>query len=197
MRLEFRETRPERKIFIRGANPGIYKSFAFREARRKGIAMAAKTESKGKAPALKIRNILVPVDFSDNSSEAMKYAGTLARQFQASVTLLHVVEPAPFISDLRNVPNTLSDEEVEARAYHELELLIEEQAEASIEMKKVVRRGKAYDEIVKAAKQLKADLIVISTHGYTGLKHTLLGSTAERVVRHTACPVLVLPSAKT
>jgi universal stress protein A len=158
--------------------------------------MAAKTESKGKAPALKIGNILVPVDFSDNSLPAMKYAGTLARQFDASVTLLHVVEPAPFISDLRNVPNTLSDEEVEARAHHELALLIEEQADASIQTKEVVRRGKAFDAIVKTAKQLKADLIVISTHGYTGLKHTLLGSTAERVVRHAGCPVLVLPSAK-
>jgi len=158
--------------------------------------MAAKSESKGKAPALKIRNILVPVDFSENSSQAMKYAETLARQFEASLTLLYVVEPAPFISDLRNVPNTLSDEEVEARAHHELELLIEEQAESSIQMKEVVRRGKPYDAIVKTAKQLKADLIVISTHGYTGLKHTLLGSTAERVVRHAGCPVVVLPSAK-
>ena len=155
--------------------------------------MAAKTEPKQKAGVPKIRNILVPVDFSDNSSQAMKYAGGLARHFDARLTLVHVIEPAPFISDLRNVPTALSDEEVEARAHHELELLIEEHAESSIEMKEVVRQGKAYDQIAKAAKQLKADLIVISTHGYTGLKHTLLGSTAERVVRHAACPVLVVP----
>jgi nucleotide-binding universal stress UspA family protein len=55
-----------------------------------------------------------------------------------------------------------------------------------------VKRGKGYQEIVKAAKQLRADMIVISTHGYTGLKHTIMGSTSERVVRHAPCPVLVL-----
>jgi len=155
--------------------------------------MAARTEKKDKVPTLKIRNILVPIDFSDNSSQAMKYAAGVAAQFEAGLTLLHVVEPAPFISDLRNVPTALSDEEVEAKAHHELELLVEATVVSSIKMKAVVRRGKAYDQIVKAAKQLKADLIVISTHGYTGLKHTLLGSTAERVVRHARCPVLVLP----
>ena len=56
----------------------------------------------------------------------------------------------------------------------------------------IVKHGKSYQEIVKAAKKLKADMIVISTHGYTGLKHTIMGSTAERVVRHAPCPVLVL-----
>jgi len=155
--------------------------------------MGTKTEQKGKALPFKIANILLPIDFSENSAEALKYATLLAKQFGARVTVMHAVEPAPFISDLRNVPNTLSDEEVEAKAQHELALLIEEHVESPIETKGVVRRGKAYDEIVKAAKELKTDLIVISTHGYTGLKHTLLGSTAERVVRHAACPVLVLP----
>jgi len=55
-----------------------------------------------------------------------------------------------------------------------------------------VRTGKAFNEINQVASELKADLIVISTHGYTGLKHTLLGSTAERVVRHAPCAVLVV-----
>jgi universal stress protein A len=157
--------------------------------------MAAKTEPKRKAFPVRIRNILVPVDFSDNSSELIKYAGGLARQFDARLTLLHVIEPAPFISDLRNVPNALSDEEVEARARHELDLLLEEPVPSPAGTSQLVRQGKAHDQIVKAAKQLKMDLILISTHGYTGLKHTLLGSTAERVVRHAACPVLVLPLA--
>jgi universal stress protein A len=125
----------------------------------------------------------------------VRYAAGLAREFEARLTLMHVIEPTPFISDFRNVPTALSDDEVEAKARHELDLLVEEPIESPLEISQVVRRGKAHDQIVKAAKQLKTDLILISTHGYTGLKHTLLGSTAERVVRHAACPVLVLPLA--
>jgi nucleotide-binding universal stress UspA family protein len=153
----------------------------------------AANEQKTKSAPVRVRNILVPVDFSEHCLAALKYAGGLAKQFDARLTLVHVLEPAPFISDLRNVPNVLSDEEVEVKAQHELELLIEEHVDSTIESKPLVRMGKAYDEIVKAARQIKADWIVISTHGYTGLKHTLLGSTAERVVRHATCPVLVVP----
>jgi nucleotide-binding universal stress UspA family protein len=59
-----------------------------------------------------------------------------------------------------------------------------------------VRNGTAFDEIVRAAGSLRADLIIIATHGYTGLKHVLMGSTAERVVRHAPCPVLVVRSSE-
>jgi len=154
------------------------------------------SEQRTKASSVKIQRILVPVDFSDHSGGALKYASALAQQFGARITLIYVIEPAPFISDLRNVPTALSDKEVEAKAHHELDLLVEEHVESAIKAQSLVRQGKSYDEITKAAKQLKADLIVISTHGYTGLKHTLLGSTAERVVRHATCPVLVLPLAQ-
>ena len=153
-------------------------------------------EQRTKSPGVRIQSILVPVDFSENSAGALKYASALASQFRARVTLIYVIEPTPFISGLGNVPIVLSDEEVKGKATHELELLVEEQLGSSVEAKSIIRQGKPYDQIVKAAKQLKADLIVISTHGYTGLKHTLLGSTAERVVRHAGCPVLVLPLAR-
>ena len=154
------------------------------------------SEQRTKASSVKIQNILVPVDFSESSEGALKYASALAQEFRARITLIYVIEPAPFISDLRNVPTTLSDEEIEAKAHHELDLLVEEHIKSPIKAESLVRQGKSYSEIVKAAKQLKADLVVISTHGYTGLKHTLLGSTAERVVRHASCPVLVLPLAR-
>jgi len=154
------------------------------------------TKEKTRLAVVKIQNILAPVDFSENATGALKYASTLAGQFGARITLIYVIEPAPFISGVRNVPILLSDEEVKEKAEHELELLVEQHVGSSLEVRPVVRKGKAYDEIVKAAKQLKADLIVISTHGYTGLQRTLLGSTAERVVRHAPCPVLVLPRAR-
>jgi nucleotide-binding universal stress UspA family protein len=58
--------------------------------------------------------------------------------------------------------------------------------------KLLVRQGRAFHEIAEAARTLKSDLVIISTHGFTGVKHALLGSTAERVVRHAPCPVLVV-----
>jgi nucleotide-binding universal stress UspA family protein len=150
------------------------------------------TEQKTKSAPVKVRNILVPVDFSENSAEAIKYASSLALQFGARLTLMHVVEPPTFMSNLQNVPYTLSDKQLEMTAQTELESLAVRYVETQIQSKPIVRKGKSYDEIVKVAKQLKADWIVISTHGHAGLTHTLLGSTAERVVRHAHCPVLVI-----
>jgi nucleotide-binding universal stress UspA family protein len=147
---------------------------------------------EGTKRAFEVRNVLVPVDFSENAEAAVRYAGDLARKFGGKLHLLHVVEPASFVNDLRNVPFTLSDKQLEATATTELEALATRFIDPGVQTSWSVKKGKGYQEIVKAAKQLKADMIVISTHGYTGLKHTIMGSTAERVVRHAACPVLVL-----
>src|SRR5688572_13351297 len=142
--------------------------------------------------AFNVRNVLVPVDFSENAEAAAQYAGELAQKFGAKLQLLHVIEPASFVNDLTNVPFTLSDKQLQATATTDLEALATRFIEPGVQASWMVKRGKGYQEIVKAAKELKADLIVISTHGYTGLKHTIMGSTAERVVRHAPCPVLVL-----
>jgi universal stress protein A len=141
---------------------------------------------------LKPRKILVPIDFSGRSKEALPYAALYAEQFRASICLVHVVEPAPFMSDLQDVPIALSDKQVAQKARTDLEALAVEELAPAIPVEQVVRTGKPYYEIIEAAKELKADLIILSTHGYTGLKHTLLGSTAERVVRHAHCPTLVV-----
>jgi universal stress protein A len=199
--VRFRKVRGKEKSPFKGGtgeSGSIYKASDLRVAFGKGTAMGIKSEQKAERKALpfNIRNILVPVDFSDNSSEALKYAAGLAGQFGARVTLMHVVEPAPFMNDLRNVPFTLSDKQLELKADTDLEALALLHVEPGVPTRKVVKRGKAYREIASAAKQLKADLIVISTHGYTGLKHTIMGSTAERVVRHAGCAVLVLRAAK-
>jgi universal stress protein A len=159
--------------------------------------MATKTEQKvRKAPPLNIRNIVVPVDFSENATEAVKSASELAVQFGARITLIHVIEPPPFMSGYETLPYKVSEKQLELTAETELEALAVRFVDLSVETKRVLRKGKAYQEIVDAAKELKADLVVLSTHGYTGLKHSLLGSTAERVVRHARCPVLVLPNAR-
>jgi nucleotide-binding universal stress UspA family protein len=157
-------------------------------AKRSGVE-AAREERKG---VFNVRTVLVPVDFSENAEAAVQYAGELARAFGAKVHLLHVVEPASFVNDLRNVPFTLSDKQLEATATTDLDALATRFIDPEVKTSWAVKRGKGYQEIVKAAKQLRADMIVISTHGYTGLKHTIMGSTSERVVRHAPCPVLVL-----
>lgn len=101
-------------------------------------------------------------------------------------------EPPSFVNDLRNTPLTVSDATVVKRLHHQLVMLARQEIDPLIHVIPQVRVGKAFHEIVTAAKQANADLIVIATHGHTGFKHVMLGSTAERVVRHAPCPVLVV-----
>jgi nucleotide-binding universal stress UspA family protein len=106
--------------------------------------------------------------------------------------LIHVVEPVSFVNDLPNVLLTRSDQEIANEAKVRLQALAKDEIDELIPVQTGVRIGKPYHEIVSAAKVMDADLIVISTHGYTGLKHAFLGSTTERVVRYATCPVLVV-----
>ena len=140
----------------------------------------------------KIRSILVPVDFSRASERALDYAASLAGPFEAKLILLNVVEPFP-APDFTCSPMALDDDVIVAQAKEHLKKV---QVRCGLDPKLVgktlVRHGSPYAEITDAARTLKADLIVISTHGYTGLAHVFMGSTSERVVRHAPCPVLVV-----
>jgi glycine betaine transporter len=89
-----------------------------------------------------------------------------------------------------------TDQAIAKEAKLKLQATAQQEIEELVPVYPEVRIGKAYNEIVAAAKVSCADLIVIATHGYTGLKHALLGSTAERVVRHAHCPVLVVREPK-
>ena len=134
-------------------------------------------------PNFKLKRILVPVDFSDCSKKALQYAIPLARQFNAELMLLHVVEP--YRAFCPEIP--LCDVPTAEAARRALDGIVIE-----IPFKSVVREGEPHSQIVTAAKELATDLIVLSTHGRTGLAHVLLGSTAEKVVRHAGCPVLIV-----
>jgi nucleotide-binding universal stress UspA family protein len=122
----------------------------------------------------------------------LRYAIPLTQQFGATLDLVHVIEPTPFLSDMDNMPLAMSDAEVAQRVAAELSSLARREVPAGVQVNPVVRHGKPYQEITEAAKERNADLVVIATHGRTGLQHTLLGSTAERVVRLAPCPVLVV-----
>lgn len=140
-----------------------------------------------------IRHILVPTDFSTHAGKAIEHAVELARSFGATVHLLHsyhlplqlsmpepAVLPAGFWEDLRKQAETRLTElrnEIEAKG-------VACQAHASAEPPS--------QAVLDAAEQLHADLIVMGTRGLTGLKHVLLGSVAERTVRHAPCAVLTV-----
>ncbi|HWH68903.1 MAG TPA: universal stress protein, partial [Candidatus Sulfotelmatobacter sp.] len=147
----------------------------------------------GKTPPLRLKKILVPLDFSSLSLDALPWAQFLATQFDAQLLLLHVVQTYPIDhllgAELMNQTFTPLMKEAEA----ELQRLATDLSQSTrLKTSVVVREGTPFDAICRNAKMLGADLIVLTTHGYTGLKHIWLGSTAERVVRHAPCPVLVV-----
>lgn len=140
---------------------------------------------------LQLKRILVPVDFSEVSEKALKYAARFADQFGSKVMLLHVIQPMVYPADF-GYPPTMVDTLDQA-----LRQRIEEKLTAlanfgGTSMDTLIRVGQPYLEITTAAQELNIELIIITTHGRTGLKHALLGSTAERVVRHAPCPVLTV-----
>jgi nucleotide-binding universal stress UspA family protein len=152
------------------------------------------TRATAKTPLpLRIKSILVPFDFSPPSKKALEYAVTFARQFKARLTLLHVVEPVATPDFAASFPLAMENDKLMAAAKNELEGAVKSaRIPRGIVEKILVRFGRSFHEIADAARTRKVDLIIISTHGYTGLKHALLGSTTERVVRHAPCPVLVV-----
>jgi universal stress protein A len=150
-------------------------------------------------PFLHLRKLLVPTDFSANSKKALIYAVRLARRNNSSLILFYVFGPPEFVRQLPKDYSYESHEEMRKqcdaamqRSEEILGMLSESVKGSNIQIETSQRLGTPYEEIVKFAKEKEVDLIVIATHGYTGLKHFLLGSTTERVVRLAPCPVLVV-----
>ena len=145
---------------------------------------------------LQIRSILVPTDFSECGNYALSCAASLARTFKASIVCVHVIEPiVPTVGySGMSEPLPIADisEQLEDSAERELPKLAECEECAGLDVEEVIVHGEAASEIVQVAKDREIDLIVISSHGRTGLGRILFGSTAEAVVRHAPCPVLVV-----
>lgn len=163
------------------------------ELLRKGLKAAETALSP-----FKLKKILVPTDFSEFSDKALNYAVAFAEQFGARLILLHVVEPAVYPENYMMVPQTFDDlnQNLINAAKERLAKVVLERISQRFEAESEIRLGRPYTEIVDAAKSKNVDLIIIGTHGYTGLKHVVLGSTAERVVRYAPCPVLTVREAE-
>jgi nucleotide-binding universal stress UspA family protein len=146
------------------------------------------------AARLSLRRILVPLDFSGKSRQALDFAVPLAQRYGAKIFLIHVVEP---LYSFASFPGEMGVAPVNLRPVAEawkakLSALAQQLVPREVLGKTMVCSGRAYHKIVEAANAVEADLIVIATHGHTGLRHVFLGSTAEHVVRHARCPVLAV-----
>lgn len=138
--------------------------------------------------------ILVPIDFSSFSRNALRYAIHFAEQFKASLHLLYVSEPVIYPPDfsMGQIAVAASTLEIEKQASVELQKLAESEIGSRLPYTVSIRAGKPFVEIIEAAKEDDADLIIISTHGHSGVEQILFGSTADKVVRKSPCPVLTL-----
>ena len=159
--------------------------------RRDEPLMAAATTASVKAP-FKLKRILVPIDFSDCSKKALQYALPLAKEHQAAITLLYVVPTNYSLGEYGGIDYASIEAEMRLTGDKKLAQLAADEVGGEVSADPIVRTGSPALEIITTAKSLPADLIVISTHGRTGLKHVFLGSVAEEVVRRAPCPVLVV-----
>jgi nucleotide-binding universal stress UspA family protein len=142
-----------------------------------------------------LRRVLVPTDFGKSSENALTYGLAFAQKFGAEVWLLHVVQDLSlFIPEAVFVtpPAAPPVEQFIAAARTALERVVKGLNVDGVSIHPEVGVGPPYDEIVRFAKEKDVDLIVMGTHGHTGLARVLLGSVAERVVRHAPCPVLTV-----
>lgn len=166
---------------------------AKKAARRK--LSGVKKQARDKKPArIDLNRILVPIDFSGYSRKALQYAIPFARQFNASIDLIYVVEPTVYPADFSfgQVGFPAIEDELRKRGAEELDELLQNEIRRRVQARRAIRTGKAFYEIIQYAREEKMDLIIIATHGHTGIEHALFGSTAEKVVRKAPCPVLVV-----
>ena len=148
---------------------------------------------------MQVKRILVPVDFSKDSLNALTYAGDFASTVGAELVLLYVVEPVYYATPTdmyavnANVATLLEEqrrlgEEQFARIGASLE-------KKRLRFRKLIKSGSPSQLIIDTAKAQRADMIIMATHGRTGFAHMFMGSVAEKVVRTAACPVLTVRAA--
>jgi len=142
-----------------------------------------------------LERILVPVDFSDCSLDALEYAAVVAQQAKASLLLLHVLEPVSYGLDF-TLGHSRTREQVREAWTKRLEELASSLTVTHVPVESQLRGGLPADSILDSAQTLPCDLIVMGTHGRRGISHTISGSVAEAVLRKARCPVIAVRSSK-
>ncbi len=149
-----------------------------------------------RAPSLQLRRILLPTDFSGCANYALPYAAAIARAAKANIICINVVEPivpaVGYTGLAEAMPIAEISKQLEDSAEREMPDVLGCEDLHGLDVEEVIAHGDAAAEIVRVANEREVDLIVISSHGRTGLGRIIFGSTAEAVVRHARCPVLVV-----
>ncbi len=139
-----------------------------------------------------LKNILCPIDHSDGSKEALKYAVSLALKDKAKLYLLHIIDIRSFNEGLEAMAMQIPDEETLEQLRIKLLDCIPEEIRDNMNVEAIVIQGVPFAEIISIAREKEVDMIVIGSHGRTGISHMMLGSVSEKVVRKAPCPVLTV-----
>ncbi len=143
---------------------------------------------------MQFSKILVPTDFSESAKYALPFAIDLAQKYKASLHILHVVEPIVAPVDFAWGTYSYPDIEKQLSGYvdESLSKIVDEQIPQDLVTEVTNLHGKPWREIVSFAKDEGMELIVMATHGLSGLSHAIYGSTAEKIVRKAPCPVFIV-----
>lgn len=143
---------------------------------------------------IRLERILLPTDFSEFAAPAVEYACEFAKRFGAELHLLHVIEEAaPLVLPEAGATGWVRDYAERAEKWARAQLAgMPGDLAAGVRVVRATRQGPAFLEIIRYAREKGCDLIVMGTHGRSGLAHVLMGSVAERVVRKAPCPVLTI-----
>ncbi|MCR4290814.1 MAG: universal stress protein [Candidatus Scalindua sp.] len=139
-----------------------------------------------------LKKILCPIDHSDCSKEALKYAVSFAMKEEAKLFLLHIIDIRSFNEELDAISKPIPDEETFEQLRAKLLDCIPEAIRDDMDVEAIVIQGIPFAEIISIAKEKGIDMIVIGSHGRTGISHMMLGSVSEKVVRKAPCPVLTV-----
>ncbi|MDR4499428.1 MAG: universal stress protein [Candidatus Scalindua sp.] len=143
---------------------------------------------------ISLKKILCPIDHSDCSKEALKYAVSFALRNEAVLYLLHVIDIRTFDENLDTITKQIADESSINNLKKKLLECVPEEIRSDMKIEAIVVQGIPFVEIIKTAKDNEVDMLVLGTHGRTGLAHMMLGSVSEKVVRKAPCPVLTVRS---
>jgi nucleotide-binding universal stress UspA family protein len=143
-----------------------------------------------------MRSILVPVDFSAVTTSVIEHARRIAEAFSSKVCLLHVAAPDPAFVGWDPGPDVVRHQRAtDLREEHrQIQDLAQSLREAGIEAQSLLVQGSTVETILERAEKLQADLIIVGSHGHGALYRALLGSISEGIVRHSPCPVLIIPA---
>ncbi|MHC4140190.1 MAG: universal stress protein [Planctomycetota bacterium] len=141
---------------------------------------------------ISLKKILCPIDHSDCSKEALKYAVSFAMKDEAKLYLLHIIDIRSFSEGLDAMSKPIPDEETLEQLRTKLLDCIPEDIRDDMDVEATVIQGIPFAEIISTAKEKEIDMIVIGSHGRTGISHMMMGSVSEKVVRKAPCPVLTV-----